>query len=97
MTSVLIIAESYPCVGTCVTAFDDEGRCIVPDLPWATVTDFGIADSMAEHLSKSEFYTYVPLDPHVEAEIEGHTVEYLETDGVYMIYDIDTNRHYFFV
>jgi hypothetical protein len=91
-----IIAETYHCVGTCVTAFDANGRCIVPELPWSNLADFEIADGQAEHLSKREFHQYVPSDPHVEEEIKDHDVEYLQADGVYMIYDVDANRHYYF-
>ena len=91
-----IIAEGYRCVGTCVTSFDPGGRCIVPELPWATEDDFQFADAQAEHLSEGDFYANVNPDDHVEQEIDGHEVEFLEADGVYIIYDQDTNRHYFF-
>ena len=91
-----IIAENYHCVGTCVTSFNDDGKCIVSDLPWNDLKDFELAEEMAEHLSRQEFYSYVPFDPHVEDEIEFHAVEYLTTDGIFLIYDINTNRHYFF-
>jgi hypothetical protein len=92
----VIIAEGYHCVGTCVTSFDDAGRCIVPELPWATEEDFQYADQQAEHITENEFYANVPPDEHIEQEIDGHECEFLEADGVYIIYDQDTNRHYFF-
>ena len=92
----VLIAESYHCVGTCVTSFDDDGTCNVPELPWANVQDFQVADSQAEQLTVGEFYANVPPDPHVEAELDGHEVEYMHVDGVFMVYDADTNRHYFF-
>lgn len=96
MLTMVIIAEGYHCVGTCVTSFEEDGSCSTPELPWATLSDFEIADEQAEHLTVEEFYAHVPPDPHVEAELDGHEVEYLHVDGVFMVYDVDTNRHYFF-
>jgi hypothetical protein len=92
----IMIEDDYSCVGTCVTAFLD-GQCIVAELPWRDEEDFSIADANASELGEEEFYAIVDPDPHVEAEIDGHEVEFLQVDGVYMIYDIDTNKHYFFV
>lgn len=92
----VIIAEGYRCVGTCVTSFDDDGTCNVPELPWATKSDFEIADQQAEHLDIEEFYANVHPDPHVEEELDGHEVKYLHVDGVFMLYDDDTYRYYFF-
>lgn len=93
---VVIIAEGYRCVGTCTLVFDEDGKCNAPELPWATLKDFEIADEQAEHLGVEEFYGFVPVDPFVEGELDGHEVEYLHVDGVFMIYDVNTNKHYFF-
>lgn len=93
---MVIIAEGYRCVGTCTLAFDDDGSCTVPELPWATLKDFEIADEQAEKIPVEEFYAHVPPDPFVESELDGHEVEYLFVDGVFMVYDETTNRHYFF-
>ncbi len=93
---MVIIAEGYRCVGTCTIVFDSDGNCNAPELPWATIADFEIADAQAEKISVGEFYAHVPPDPFVEAELDGHEVEYLFVDGVFMVYDETTNRHYFF-
>ncbi len=91
-----IIAENYTCVGTSVTSFDENGKCVNSDLPWVDIQGFQDANSIADRLSRREFYCFVRPDIHVEDEVEGHVADYLESDGVYMIYDADTDRHYFF-
>ena len=96
MRKVIMIAEGYRCVGSCKTVFDDFGTCIVPELPWINENDFAIAEEQAEHISEGEFYRNVNPDPFVEQELDGHECEFMEADGVYLIYDQDTDRHYFF-
>lgn len=27
-------------LGTCVNSFDEDGDCIIPELPWSSVSDF---------------------------------------------------------
>lgn len=97
MKTTVIIAEDYRCVGSCAIVFNDDGKCVEPELPWATVKDFEIADEQAEHISLEEFYRFVQPDPFVEGECDGHECEYLTVDGVFMIYDAQTNRHWFFI
>jgi hypothetical protein len=97
MKTTVIIAEDYRCVGSCAIVFNEQGKCVEPELPWVTVKDFELADEQAEHLTADEFYSVVKPDTFVEGELDGHMVEYLMADGVYVIYDADTNRHYFFI
>ena len=97
MRTTVIIAEDYRCVGSCAVVFDEDGKCVEPELPWVTVKDFELADEQAEHLTPDQFYGTVHPDTFVEEEIDGHMVEFLTVDGVYMIYDADTNRHWFFI
>jgi hypothetical protein len=92
----VLIAESYRCVGTCTTSFNDEGACLIAELPWTNVVDFAIADGQAEQLTEDEFYGEVNPDPFVEKEIDDHECEFMQADGVYVIYDVDTDTHYFF-
>lgn len=98
MKTFVIIADShYRCVGTSVTCFDDSGLCLEPELPWVCFRDFVIADQIAEPLNEISFYGNVPADPFIEAEIEGHYCDYFQVDGVYMIYDAETDVYYFFI
>ena len=84
-------------IGTCVDSFDEEGDCVV-SLPYATVTDFAAGDERAEHMSEKNFRRKVIIHQALEEEIFGHVIQYLwdRNKDQYMLYDADTDVHYFF-
>ena len=97
MLTTVIIAEDYHCIGSSKFLFDDYGICVSDELPWRSMYDFRLAFEQVEMLSELEFYNNVPVDPFIEQEIDGHYVEFMTADGVYMIFDQDTDVFYFFV
>jgi hypothetical protein len=84
------------CCGTCVNAFDADGDCIIPDLPWSHVSDMALACEGAISITEGEFPAEIPVE--ISCETRGHSVEYLVSpDGVYMLYDAEADIHYFFI
>jgi hypothetical protein len=80
-------------VGTCVNSFDEDGDCIVDQLPWNTVSDFAL----------DEEENFVEIDVHEFAENceycipKQHFKFYKLNDGKYYIaYNRDTDVHYFY-
>ncbi len=43
-------------VGTCQNAFDKDGDCTVPQLPWRDVSALAYADENATAMTHDEFY-----------------------------------------
>lgn len=93
---VAIIAETYHCIGNSRVAFDGDGCCLFTDLPWRNIEDFELAMDVVTSMSKREFHSFVPADPFIEAEVDEHNVSYLESDGIFMIHDKNTDSYYFF-
>lgn len=84
-------------VGTCVNSFDEDGECIIPELPFNDVNDLAYADENAENISKEEFYRSVNVPESVIKKTSGNEIFYLIFEDVYMLYDGDEDIHYFFV
>ena len=85
-------------VGSCKDSFDDDGDCIVRELPWSTVSDMAVADENATPTNKDNFLHAVSILGDVTQRVSGHDLSYSVTeDGVYVLYDDTTDTHYFFV
>ena len=85
-------------VGSCVDCFDEDGDCIEPALPWATVSDFarveeGAAETEADAVRSAAWF------PGVVSDLVGdHAVRCSVTeDGVTLFHDTVSDVHYFFV
>ena len=86
-------------VGTCVNSFDEDGDCIIPELAWDHTSAFAVDEENAVPVQPMEFNKVVAITPDVAQTFTGHQISYLRTEDhhVYMIYDHDTDVHYFFV
>jgi hypothetical protein len=84
-------------LGTCVNSFDEDGECTVPQL-YRDVSDFAYHEENAQKISSKEFYNKVGKIPTVIDSQIGKNREYLydEDNKIYMIYDVDSDVHYFF-
>ena len=82
--------------GTCVNSFDEEGNCIT-NLPWLTVSDFAVDEENAEEINKEEFLKNVDISKELIKKLLKHKLKFMKADNVYMIYDDNTDIHYFFV
>lgn len=91
-----LIEQKKHCVGTCVNSFDEDGNCIVTELPWDDASAFAVADEESKEISKEEFFKEVELSPELLKRLSKHRVKFFVADGVYMIYDENTDIHYFF-
>lgn len=96
-------------VGKCNDVYDEDGQtCIVPELPFKTVMDQGIADDDSEEITKEEFFAMVNVPGWLIQLMQETTdnIDYLyyEPWDLYMLYFIPSNGedaghdiHYFFV
>jgi hypothetical protein len=81
MRQWMTLFEGKHFVGTCVNSFDEDGDCVVPQLPWSTVSDLGVADEEAMEISAEDFVKGADMDPRVEEAIAGHDIKFLVHDG----------------
>ena len=86
-------------VGNCVDSFDDEGDCIIDQLPYYDVLDFAVNEESAKEVTAEEFSLYVdiPEDYQPIHALPGTIHLYDSLNQVYMLYDTDMDVHYFFV
>lgn len=83
-------------VGTCVNSFDEDGRCIVPGLPWNDVTEFAIADEGAPEIARQAFLERAHIPEGIIDLLSGKDVAYLDMEGALAIHDLDDDVHYLF-
>lgn len=87
----------YNFVGTCVNSFDENGNCTVIDLPWSDVTDFAQQEENATIIYEDQLKNDIYIPDFVLDEIKNHDLIFLKTeDDTIMIYDDETDIHYFF-
>lgn len=82
-------------VGTCVNAFDLNGNCTIPELPYKDTTEFAQAEENAKQITKEDFINAVNIPQnlkHIDA-IYLHD----QNNNVYMLYDDNNDIHYLFV
>ena len=91
-----LLKEQY--LGSCVNSFDDDGECLIADLPYADVTEFAQAEEQAIEISEREFKHNFDIPIGIQQQLSTNEVKYLydQKHDVYMIYDLSTDVHYFF-
>lgn len=85
-------------MGNCTNIFDEEGDCLFPEL-YTDVSDFAVHEENAKKITAKEFYKQImSIDQDLEDTIS-HNRTYLHDieNNVYIIYDNDTDIHYFFI
>ena len=84
-------------VGTCVNSFDEDGDCIIRELPYNDVSAFVVGIENATPIDKETFLQHAFIS---QDEMNERTdAEYLqdEENDVFMIYDPVADIHYFYV
>ena len=95
--SEVIVAKAHY-VGSCKNSFDSDSQCVISQLPWSDVTDFAQHVEDAAVLTRNEFLRSVVVPSHLSSTLASHDCNYGRTDdGVFFIFDEDTDTHYFFV
>jgi len=82
-------------VGTCVNAFDLDGNCTIPQLPYKDTTEFAQAEENATKITKEDFINAVNIPQNLK-HIDAIYLHDLNND-VYMLYDDNNDIHYLFV
>jgi len=92
-----ILNESYY-LGSCVDSFDEDGDCIIDDLPFSDVSDFACREQDALEITRGEFEIIIKEIPQdIKSKILGHNLTYFVYKGdIFVIYDSDEDVHYFF-
>ena len=87
-------------VGNCKNSFDDETGELISGLNMAynSVTDFAAGDERAIKISEKDFRLAVTIPDFLDQEVAGHEVFYLLDEDLnqYMLYDSNTDTHWFF-
>ena len=90
--------SGYGLLGNCVNSFDDDGDCII-DI-FSDVSDFACVEEDSVKIDKETFLSkiHMKLDEFDNSFGQFKNVEFLENKdrGIYMLYDIDSDVHYFF-
>jgi hypothetical protein len=79
-------------VATCIDAFDADGQCVCPELPWSDVSAFACADERASILTRQEFLQQAQLPDH----LAGRELVFMSCEGILAIHDLEEDVHYFF-
>lgn len=90
---------SYYYVGNCVNSFDEQGECVLSQLPYSHSSEFAMADEEAKLIPQNVFNSVINVPGPIKQTINGHAVSYMvdEKNDVYMLYDRTADIHYFFV
>ena len=83
-------------VGSCVNSFDEDGDCIIHQLPWNDTTEFAQALEDQQQISKEQFVNSVETSS-ITNEVVTKAEEFSLADNVFIAYDSDEDVHYFFV
>lgn len=84
----------YEYVGNCVNSFDEDGECIIIDLPFSDVTQLAYAIEEAKELPLADFKRLV----NNNLQLEGVEItELYLVDDCLIAYDSVADIHYFFV
>jgi len=86
------LKENYVLVGNCKD-FDEDGYCMIGELPYSDVTNFAQAEESASEISAEEFHSAVGDVIEVAEPIYLYDSKY----DVYMLYDDAEDVHYFYV
>lgn len=77
-------------IGNCITSFDEDGECIVDQLPWCDASEFACELEEAETIEKFEIHDVV-------ATYMGESLSYMKCGDVFIAYNDETDIHYFFI
>ena len=83
-------------VGTCINEFDEDGDCIDNQLPWQHVSDLAIGEDHKKEITRDDFFQHCEVSDGIKKLLGQHPLEFLIIDGIYTIYDEETDVHYFF-
>ena len=86
-------------VGNCINCFDEDGNCIIAELPFDTVSDLACSLEESSEMSESEFLQNVSYECVINLGLQlGRSFEFYRTDdNVLVMYSNDDDIHYFFV
>lgn len=85
-------------VGTCLTAFDEDGACLVPALGWRDVPDFAQAEATAATIDGGQAITEIAISLAITIPVAaGETIFLRDGSGVVMIHDTGADIHYLFM
>ena len=85
-------------VGNCVNSFNDDGNCIIPKLPFETVSDFACSLEESTDISEKDFIQKVSFEQATNLGLQlGMSFEFYKTDtDVFIMYSNADDIHYFF-
>lgn len=94
--SQILLEAKY--MGKCTNIFDEDGEGLFPEL-YRDVSDFAVHEEDAKQITAEDFYKQVTsIEPELEDEIGPNRIYLHDVDNdIYMIYDDDTDIHYFFI
>jgi hypothetical protein len=79
-------------ISSCLDSFDEDGDCIMAELPWSTVSDFACANELAKEIEA------FPIPEVFFEDLHRTSFRYYVTeDHVYIAYDGRKDVHYFFL
>lgn len=81
-------------IGNCINSFDDDGDCILGELPFVTTSDFACALEDASPITESMFMEQVEWSNYGEM---GNNVELMSYNELVVLYEVDQDVHYFFI
>jgi len=84
-------------VGNCINSFDDSGECLIAKL-YSDTSNFAYHEENYVCIDANEFAAKVTLNANLNSEISSNRSYMFDADNViHIIYDIDTDIHYFFM
>lgn len=82
--------------GNCINSFDEDGYCIIPNL-YSDTSDFAYNEENADVIDKREFEKHVIIPSDLNKQIGAdRTYLYDAKNNIYMLYDENSDIHYFF-
>lgn len=81
-------------VGNCVNSFDDDGDCIIPQLPYNTTSDFAYAEENYTPIDKDTFDKNVSVPTNFS--FKNHKLLHDKENDVFVSYDTKKDIHHFF-
>jgi hypothetical protein len=83
-------------VGHCQNSFDEEGQCVIPQLPYRDTTEFAQAEENYKPISKEHFNQAVNL-PKGLKRLQSRSEHYHDEDNnSFVMHDQKTDFHHFF-
>lgn len=80
-------------ISNCVDSFDEDGECVIPQLPFNNTSDFAVCLAEAEQITNEAWAAVAPVDFDY---IEINLTHFYKSDELYLAYDEHDDIHYFF-